>query len=97
MAQEAINSVQKIITIIFDKWRLPEDKRDALSNTDDKKRIIWRIHERLWALFRDHESIAQWLREPNRSLDGKTPLEMFDINIWAVVDLAEEMNNPSFT
>lgn len=83
-----MHGIDVVMQRIFEKWGQPDADRATLADTDDKKRAIFRIHERLMAVFRDEEAVREWLDHPHPFLGHKTPRASLADNLNFVVEMA---------
>jgi putative toxin-antitoxin system antitoxin component (TIGR02293 family) len=60
-------------------------KQQKKLTSDDSAKLlrIARIVERAEQVFEDHANALAWLKNPNRSLQGETPLNLLDTEIGA--------------
>jgi putative toxin-antitoxin system antitoxin component (TIGR02293 family) len=90
----AVESLQKTIklsqaelarTLGIPERTLARRKRVGILNTEESAKLLRlaRVFGRADEVFEDADAALDWLRSPNRSLAGKTPLELLDTEIGA--------------
>lgn len=72
-------------TLAIPQRTLIRRKKQGTLSTDESAKLlrVARILQRATAVFEDHASALHWLKSPNRSLGGVTPLSLLDTDLGA--------------